>query len=99
MKVTELGLKTKEYVNQQTGIRRFYTDLFFKQDFTDAEKRNGSVGEKCGAVTTTLDCSGILPGDVANLDYGPTGYRNQDGSEQIRLLGIEVLQVSVDQKK
>lgn len=92
MKVMAIGVKSREYVKKETGERRIYTDLFFQQDFTEAEIREGSRGKKCGSISTTLDCSGIMPGDLLNLDYGPTGYRNQDGSEQIRLLGIDILQ-------
>lgn len=92
MKVEVLGVKSREYVKKETGERRVYTDLYFQQNFTEVESKEGSRGKKCGGISTTIDCTGVMPGDIINLDYGPTGYKNQDGSDQIRLLGIDIIQ-------
>lgn len=92
MKVQILGLKSREYVNPQTGVRRWYTDIFYQMPFAKNELDSGAMGVKCDHVTTTFDCSGFSAGDVVNFDYGPTGYKNQDGSDQIRLLSIDLLE-------
>ena len=91
MKVQIIGKSCRQSVNQQTGAVRIYTNLYFIKDFSDYEKQNGAIGNKCDQVNTALDCSNISVGDVVNFDYGPTGYKNKDGSDQMRLLEIELL--------
>lgn len=91
MKVQIIGKSCRQSTNKNTGGIVIYTNLYFVQDFNDYEKTNGAVGNKCAVVNTSLDCSSVSVGDVCNFDYGPTGYRNKDGSEQMRLLGVEVL--------
>lgn len=92
MKVQIIGKSSRQVTNQQTGVTRVYTNLYFVSDFTHAEKESGCIGNKCDKVNTTIDCSKISVGDLVNFDYGPTGYKNSDGSDQIRLLEIDVLE-------
>lgn len=91
MKVQIIGKCSRQFVNQSTGAIRIYSDLYFIKDFSDYEAQNGAVGNKCDKVNTSIDCTKISVGDVVNLDYGPTGYKNKDGSDQMRLLEIELL--------
>lgn len=91
MKVQIIGKSSRQATNQNTGVTRIYTNLYFVSDFTAAEKEQGCIGNKCDKVNTAIDCSNVSVGDLVNFDYGPTGYKNADGSDQIRLLDIEVL--------
>ncbi len=91
MKVQIIGKSSRQVTSQHTGVTRVYTNLYYVSDFTSAEKESGCIGNKCDKVNTSLDCSKISVGDLVNFDYGPTGYKNADGSDQIRLLDIDIL--------
>lgn len=92
MKVQILGMRTRQYANKDTGVIRYYTDIYFQTNFLQNEVEAGARGFKCDHVNTTYDCSKFNPGDVVNFDYGPTGYKNQDGSDQIRLQSIDLIE-------
>lgn len=92
MKVQILGLKSRVYVNPESGQKRVYTDIYFQAPFLQNEVDNGARGIKCDHLNTTIDCSSFDPGDVVNFDYGPTGYKNKDGSDEIRLQTIDLVE-------
>lgn len=92
MKVQILGKITRPYTNKTTGEVTNFTNLFYQTNFLENELKAGAVGYKVDKVNTSLDCSKIGIGDVVNFDYGPTGYKNPDGSDQIRLQAIDVLE-------
>lgn len=92
MKVQILGLSTRSVKSRDTGVVRYYTNIFYQTNFLQSEIAAGARGIKCDKINTAIDCSGFNPGDVVNFDYGPTGYRNPDGSEQIRLQAIDLVE-------
>ena len=92
MKVQILGLSTRMVTNKDSGVIRYYTNLYYQTNFLQSEIDSGARGIKCDKVNTAIDCSLFNPGDVVNFDYGPTGYKNQDGSDQIRLQSIDLVE-------
>lgn len=92
MKVQILGKITRPYTNKNTGEVTQFTNLFYQTNFLENEVKAGAVGCKVDKVNTSLDCSKISIGDVVNFDYGPTGYKNADGSDQIRLQAIDIVE-------
>ncbi|MBP3422119.1 MAG: hypothetical protein J6K37_07615 [Lachnospiraceae bacterium] len=92
MKVQILGKHTRPYTNTNTGEITHYTDLYYQRNFLENEVKAGAIGYKTDKINTSLDCSKIGVGDLVNFDYGPTGYKNKDGSDQIRLQSIDIIE-------
>ncbi|MGN0132904.1 MAG: hypothetical protein ACI4AA_10720 [Lachnospiraceae bacterium] len=91
MKVTVLGISRRKGEDKQ-GRPVTYSNIFYSQPFDDYTLQNGKViGEKCGAVNTGLDTSGLFVGDEINLDYAPTGFTDKNGSPQFRLEAITIV--------
>lgn len=91
MKVMVLGISRRKTTDKE-GRPVTYSNIFYSQPFDDYTLQNGdTVGEKCGAVSTSLDTSGLFVGDEINLDYAPTGFTDKNGSPQFRLEAITVV--------
>lgn len=68
MKVNLIGIKCQE---NKSGVDAY--NLFVSLPYSDYEigKAKSALGLKTDSYYTTLDCKGLKPGDIINLEFEP----------------------------
>ena len=91
MKVTIIGISRRNSQDKD-GKKIVYSTIYYTESF-DEYTRTSQVclGEKCGAVSTSLSTEEFAVGDEINLDYAPSGFTSKDGTPQFRLQSIDMI--------
>ena len=85
----------RAYTSEKTGNTTHYVNIYGVTAFSDFEKKNGSSGNKCITVNTSMETKGVpdvAVGDIIKVSYEPTGFKNRKtGQDEFRISEVTVL--------